>query len=108
MSLHVTFHRAASAEFIEASAWYETKRVGLALEFMSEIERCVSLASKQPLQFAIVREDIRRVVCQSFSVQRLFSRRRSSHRCLGGISWQQRSCHLAGESLTNKVRLCER
>ena len=66
MSLPVTFHRAASAEFIEASAWYETKRIGLALEFMAEIERCVSLASKQPLQFAVVREDIRRVVANRF------------------------------------------
>ena len=46
MSLPVTFHRAASAEFIEASAWYETKRVGLALEFIAEIDRGVSLASK--------------------------------------------------------------
>ena len=45
MSLPVTFHRAASAEFIEASAWYENKRVGLALEFMAEIDRCVSLAT---------------------------------------------------------------
>jgi len=59
MSLPITFHRAASAEFIEASAWYETKRVDLALEFMAEIDRCVSLASKHPLQFAVVREDNR-------------------------------------------------
>ncbi len=66
MSLPVTFHRAASAEFIEASAWYETKRIGLALEFMDEIERCVSLASKHPLQFAVVREDLRRVVANRF------------------------------------------
>jgi len=66
MSLPVTFHRAASAEFIEASAWYETKRIGLALEFMDEIERCLSLASKHPLQFAVVREDIRRVVASRF------------------------------------------
>ena len=66
MSLHVTFHRAASAEFIEASAWYETKRVGLALEFIAEIDRCVSLASKHPLQFAVVREDIRHVVANRF------------------------------------------
>jgi plasmid stabilization system protein ParE len=66
MSLPVTFHRAASAEFIEASAWYETKRIGLALEFMDEIERCVSLASKRSLQFAVVREDIRRVVANRF------------------------------------------
>lgn len=66
MSLTVTFHRAASAEFIEASAWYESKRVGLALEFMTEIDRCLSLASKHPLQFAVVREDIRRVVANRF------------------------------------------
>ena len=66
MSLAVTFHRAASAEFIEAGAWYEAKRVGLALEFIDEIDRCVSLASKHPLQFAVVREDIRRVVANRF------------------------------------------
>lgn len=66
MSLPITFHRAASAELIEASAWYETKRIGLALEFIAEIDRCVSLASKHPLQFAVVREDIRRVVANHF------------------------------------------
>lgn len=66
MSLPITFHRAASAEFIEASEWYESKRVGLAREFMAEIDRCVSLASEQPLQFAVVHEDIRRVVAKRF------------------------------------------
>jgi plasmid stabilization system protein ParE len=66
MSLPVTFHRAARAEFIEASAWYESKRVGLALEFMVEIDRCVSLASEHPLQFPVVRGDIRRVVARHF------------------------------------------
>ncbi|OGQ60788.1 MAG: hypothetical protein A3J24_10310 [Deltaproteobacteria bacterium RIFCSPLOWO2_02_FULL_53_8] len=66
MSLLIAFHRAASAEFIEASVWYENKRVGLALEFMAEIDRCVSQASKHPLQFAVVREDIRRVVADRF------------------------------------------
>jgi hypothetical protein len=39
MSLPVAFHRAARAEFIEASAWCESRRVGLALEFMAEIDR---------------------------------------------------------------------
>ena len=66
MSLPIAFHRAASAEFIEASAWYESKRVGLALELMAEIDRCVSLASAHPFQFAVVREDIRRVVTNRF------------------------------------------
>jgi len=66
MNLNVVFHRAASAEFVEASVWYESKRVGLALEFMSEIERCVALASEHPLQFSVVRLDIRRVVAYRF------------------------------------------
>jgi plasmid stabilization system protein ParE len=66
MTLAITFHRAANAEFIEASAWYEAKRVGLALEFIAEIDRCLSLASNHPLQFAVVREDIRRVVANRF------------------------------------------
>jgi plasmid stabilization system protein ParE len=66
MSLLVTFHRAASAEFVDASAWYETKRAGLALEFIAEIDRCVALASKNPLRFAVVRQDIRRVVANRF------------------------------------------
>jgi plasmid stabilization system protein ParE len=66
MSLPITFHRAAGAEFSEASAWYESKRIGLAIEFIAEIERCVSLASEHPLQFAVVRKDIRRIVTNRF------------------------------------------
>lgn len=48
MSLPITFHRAASAEFIEASVWYESKQLGLALELIAEIDRCVSSASESP------------------------------------------------------------
>ena len=66
MSLPVTFHRAVSEEFIKASAWYESRRVGLAIEFIAEIDRCLTLASEQHLQFAVVREDIRRVVTNRF------------------------------------------
>ena len=66
MSLLVLFHRAASEEFIGASTWYEGKRVGLGIEFIAEIERCISLASSEPLQFAVVRQDVRRVVANRF------------------------------------------
>jgi plasmid stabilization system protein ParE len=66
MSLPIAFHRAASAEIIEASAWYEGKRLGLGLEFIAEIDRCVLLATNSPLQFAVVREDIQRVVANRF------------------------------------------
>ncbi|HRD90162.1 MAG TPA: hypothetical protein PK752_18175 [Accumulibacter sp.] len=33
---------------------------------MAEIDGCVSLAAEHPLQFAVVREDIRRVVARRF------------------------------------------
>ncbi len=66
MTLSVTFHRAAMAEFIDASAWYEDKQLGLALEFMAEIERCVMLAAEHPLQYAIVYGGIRRIVANRF------------------------------------------
>jgi hypothetical protein len=66
MRLPVAFHRAASAEIVEASAWYESKRLGLGVEFITDIDRCVLLASEQPLQYAAVREDIRRIVVHRF------------------------------------------
>lgn len=66
MSLPAAFHRAATAEFIKASAWYESRRVDLAVQFIAEIDRCVSLASEHPLLFAVVRGDIRRIVAHHF------------------------------------------
>jgi hypothetical protein len=66
MTLHIAFHRAASAEFIEATAWYDSKRLGLGFEFIDEIESCISLASINPLQFVIVKENVRRVVANRF------------------------------------------
>ena len=61
MSLSITFHRAASAEFIEASAWYETKRLGLALEFSAsekfEVSQCVGAAGhERPLSGSVKQE----------------------------------------------------
>ena len=66
MSLQISFHRAASAELSEASAWYENKRIGLGKEFIAEIGCLCMAASEHPLQFAIVRKDIRRIVANRF------------------------------------------
>jgi plasmid stabilization system protein ParE len=66
MTLPVVFSRAATAEFVKACAWYEAKRGGLALEFIAEIDRCLLLASKTPLQFPLMRDNIRRVVANRF------------------------------------------
>ena len=66
MSLPISFHRAATAEFIEASAWYEDRQMGLAVKFMAEIERCLLLVAEHPFQYAIVHKDIRRIVANRF------------------------------------------
>lgn len=66
MSLPVTFHRAARAEFIEAAAWYEAQRSNLGVEFITEIERCVALAAEQPQLYAVVHKNIRRVTAERF------------------------------------------
>ena len=50
---------------------------------MSEIDRCVSMASENPFQFAIVREDIRRVVANRFPYSVYF--RAEQHRKQRGI-----------------------
>lgn len=66
MSLKVSFLRAANAELVEASAWYEGRRPGLAFEFMSEIEHCISQAASNPHQFAFVHSDIHRAIARRF------------------------------------------
>jgi plasmid stabilization system protein ParE len=66
MSLPSVFRRSAKIEFIEAASWYENKRSGLGLEFISEIERCIALAAEDPSRYASVHRDIRRVVANRF------------------------------------------
>jgi plasmid stabilization system protein ParE len=66
MILPVSFRRAARAEFIEAAAWYEARRLNLGVEFIAEIDRCVDLAAEQPLLFPIIHNGIRRVVTERF------------------------------------------
>lgn len=66
MSLLITFNLATSAEFSEATAWYESKRIGLGKEFIAEIEQLCDAASEHPLQFAVAHNDIRRVVAKRF------------------------------------------
>ena len=66
MTLSVSFRRAARAEFIEAAAWYEARRLNLGLEFIAAIDRCVALAAEQPLLFGVTHNGIRRVVANRF------------------------------------------
>lgn len=66
MTLPVTFHRAAHAEFIDAAAWYESKRPGLGDEFIAEIERCATLIASQPRLYTEVHNRVRRLTVHRF------------------------------------------
>lgn len=66
MTLAVTFHRAARAEFLRAAARYESQRSGLGVEFISEVERCIALAAKQPQLCAIIHKNTRRMTMRRF------------------------------------------
>ena len=66
MSLKITFRRAARAEFIEAAAWYEAHRTNLGVEFIAEIERCITLAAEQPQLYAVVHKNVRHVTTRRF------------------------------------------
>jgi plasmid stabilization system protein ParE len=66
MSLSITFHRAANAEFIEASSWYEEKRMGLGTEFITEVESCLEVISENPLRYLCVHQNIRRIAVSKF------------------------------------------
>jgi plasmid stabilization system protein ParE len=72
MSLRFVFRRQAKTELVEAGVWYENKRTGLASEFMAEIDRCISLATANPLQFAIHRRDIRSINTKRFPYRIFF------------------------------------
>jgi putative addiction module component (TIGR02574 family) len=98
-SLPISFHRAASAEFIEASAWYEERQLGLAAKFMAEIERCVSLASEHPFQYATFHKDIRCIVANRFPTAFIFVWRK-----VVLLSWQY---FIAGETpLLGRLGAC--
>lgn len=66
MTLPVAFRRAARAEFIEATAWYEAQRRNLGNEFIAEIDRCVAMAAEQPLLYAAIHKGTRRVTAERF------------------------------------------
>ena len=66
MSLSISFRRAAREEFIESANWYKGKSLQLGLDFITEIERCLSLVAENPLSYEIIHKDIRRIVVKRF------------------------------------------
>ena len=59
MTLKVVFLRAARAEFDAAALWYDLQQAGLGMQFVSEINRVIDLASNYPERFRIKYIEIR-------------------------------------------------
>ena len=97
MSLSVIFQRAAKLEFLEASMWYESKRLGLGAEFIEEIERCISRAAEFPSLYKVVHNDLRCVIANRFPYA-IYFRQESQHIVILAVfhssrnprSWQSR------------------
>lgn len=66
MTLAVFFRRPARREFEDAALWYEERRSGLGVEFVSEIHRAVSLAAESPERFPVMHRDVRCVRARRF------------------------------------------
>ncbi|MEO6907153.1 MAG: type II toxin-antitoxin system RelE/ParE family toxin [Abditibacteriaceae bacterium] len=64
--LQVNFHQDALLEFHEAAAYYEFQRRDLGVEFIEEIERCITLAAEQPIIYPVVAKNLRRVAARRF------------------------------------------
>ncbi|MGZ8217754.1 type II toxin-antitoxin system RelE/ParE family toxin [Methylomagnum sp.] len=66
MNQPISFHRTAQAEFNEAATWYEAQRTGLGLEFIAEVDRCITLIAENPHQYAVLYREVRRAIVRRF------------------------------------------
>ena len=60
------FHPEAKAEFIEATLYYESRRLGLGASFAAEVERAISLIRSHPDVGAPDRRSCRRMSLPGF------------------------------------------
>lgn len=66
MSFSVIVHRLAVQDLSEARDWYEKRRQGLGLEFLSTVDRTFQKIGEQPLQYPLVYRQLRRAALQRF------------------------------------------
>lgn len=66
MTLAVVFRHAARREFDEAALWYEDRRPGLGVQFVSEIDHAINMTAVNPERFPILHRDVRCVRVRRF------------------------------------------
>lgn len=66
MKLPVIFTQAARADTLRATAWYDDRLPGLGQDFETELDRLIDRIGANPLQFPVVRWNVRRAVLPRF------------------------------------------
>jgi plasmid stabilization system protein ParE len=60
------FEEEAQQDALEAFGWYEAERPGLGFAFLDAVNAAVERIGHEPLAFALVYRDLRRVLVQRF------------------------------------------
>ena len=70
--MRVVFRPEARAEVLEAQNWYESRAVGLGLEFARVVDAAVASAARNPETFAYVAGTCRRALLRKFPFSLVF------------------------------------
>ena len=70
--MRVVFRPEARAEVLEAQNWYESRAVGLGLEFARVVDAAVASAARAPETFAYVAGTCRRALLRKFPFSLVF------------------------------------
>ncbi|QNN69359.1 type II toxin-antitoxin system RelE/ParE family toxin [Thermomonas carbonis] len=70
--MRILFRPEARAEVLEAQTWYESRAVGLGLEFARVVDAAVSSAARNPEAFAYVAGSCRRLLLRKFPFSLVF------------------------------------
>jgi plasmid stabilization system protein ParE len=66
MSHRLIVRPLAEGDLADAAGWYENEQSGLAVRFLNEVDRTFSTIRDRPLQFPVVRRDLRRALLHTF------------------------------------------
>lgn len=98
MAAQLRLRPAALADLREAHVWYDAQLPGLGLEFMDAIEQRLMQVQDNPLQFPVVRHEIRRAIVRRFPYSIFFVAKPSlisvlavMHHSRAPVRWQSRA-----------------
>jgi plasmid stabilization system protein ParE len=66
MAKTITFTSEAEDDSYQGYAWYESRRIGLGREFITAVDACLQLISRNPKLYQTIYKDYRRAVVRRF------------------------------------------